>query len=226
MRTLQILEICTAIATLVSACFVGWQAYLLRQSLDAPYLANLQDRQIDACASYRVSYEQFHAEAFPAPSDRVEAELDTALEDLSSALDLDGEPKLDPGRGLDFRLTTAAQIPEQAASNLLGEIGQLEFFAVEVSPHTDRIRASLEDLRVASSVGDALSNLFESLRVDSPPTGLTDEEWRDFIELSEAARSSADEIEANEGDPRLSIEAAHEEISVACREMMMGHHFD
>lgn len=39
-----------AIATTASALFVGYQAMMFRDTLDDPFQANLQNRQIDACA--------------------------------------------------------------------------------------------------------------------------------------------------------------------------------
>ncbi len=50
--TIASASVFAAVASAVTAGFVGWQTGLLSQTLDDPFQANLQNRQIDACIGF------------------------------------------------------------------------------------------------------------------------------------------------------------------------------
>ena len=59
METKGWIEISALLIAAASAGFAGWQSFLLNQTINHPFQANLQNRQIDACIEVILEYQKY-----------------------------------------------------------------------------------------------------------------------------------------------------------------------
>lgn len=187
-KWLVALEISTSIAAIVTAGFVGWQAMLLNDNLKTPYLANLQERQIDACSLYRKSFGQY--------ADREFSRTD-GITDLTFFMQNNGlgiPENTDVSRSAWEELTTDNSSSDQR-TQLIGAIEELEFFGQTViKAPIESLRSSIEEIHRLSQKEDffrIVDNLNQDpTSLDWPrSTGKSDPKSKERIEKNEKERT-------------------------------------
>jgi hypothetical protein len=127
--TIATTSVFAAVASAVTAGFVGWQTSLLSETLDDPFQANLQNRQIDAC----IGFLKHHNLELPSVqvSERIVADLAKDSEEIDRSDDTD-------------RSEISLKLPDEIARKLLDlkrkdledlkeAIGELNVFATEAT---------------------------------------------------------------------------------------------
>lgn len=218
MRGLIILEIAVAIATLMSAVFVGWQAMLLRASLETPYLANLQARQIDACASYTNAF----------------AEFETTNLWMDGWGKIDGLPDLD---GLTFRMPNLDDrlgpqdfgVPLQDTKFQAMASGVLTDFEKRAAEANSSLVGASEELAffggspISEVIGQMAIGLTEMRAVDAasrfnlffPTSNLSEDEVRE-------RRQRLEGLQERRLNAWQRVKDANDQIARQCRLMMLG----